>query len=523
MMRGIDDFKGEIDWDVYKKQQSVPKEMKGNNEEFDDHHESYNQDISLNNKASGKVSTFLGRMEKPTRENLFNPEIVHGLIDTMAGNPGMKILGAASGASHAIPAIAGKAAGKAKEYGQKVTDYFQPGKEAERFRGTFGEGTSAENIEQLGKRVQFAKQSAQEEALIPKRELYKQEGKSDVYEVGKEHLPEGNIPKMAEMIAPGEKFGESESKALSKAIKDYRVGKKNNKGEWVIRPGDITSFVDKSEEIFGVPDLPEKAISKLEDALLLPTKRESAYLSEKGVTDFYGKKGLKTLHDEYASNPTLANYDTLQSAIKKEIRKLKSKGKSLDSLGEEKLEALTENVKNLNADKEAFMSTLPEKMQNLENEFRYKYATGVGKYEEAPLAMRKLAEGRASEVSTSQIENLFTKPTKEVKAILKDLGESAGKNIIYNALQKVPLHNAAKMADTIIDLKRTKGYDHFITPEMEQWAKNMKRRIFMTKGLQTALSAGLGASIFGGYGAAVGAAAPHAPAVLKYASKKFMK
>lgn len=509
MMRGIDDFKSEIDWDVYKKQQSVPKEMKSNNESLDNNEENYNQDIPLNNKSSGKVSTFLGRMEKPTKENLFNPEMIKGLIDTMAGNPGMKIVGGA--ASHVIPELAGKAAGKVKEYGTKAADYLQPGKETERFRGTLGEGTSAENIEQLGKRVQFAKQSATEEALIPKRELYKQEGKSDVYKVGEEHLPEGNIPKMAEMIAPGEKFGESQGKALSKAIKDYR------------KSGNIESFIDKSEEIFGISELPEKAVSKIEDALLLPTKRESAYLSEKGVTDYYGKKGLKTLHDKYVEKPILANYDDLQSALKGEIRKLKGKGKSLDTAGEEKLTALKENVKNLNADKEAFMSTLPEKMQNLENEFRYKYATGVGKYESAPLSMRKLAEGRASEVTPAQVEKLFTAPTKDVKAILKDLGDAAGKNIIYNALQKVPLHNASKMADTILDLKRTKGYDHFITPEMEQWAKSMKTRLRVTKGLQTALSAGLGGSLFGGYGMAIGGALPHAPGILKYASKKFMK
>ena len=82
------------------------------------------------------------------------------------------------------------------------------------------------------------------------------------------------------------------------------------------------------------------------------------------------------------------------------------------------MESLKTNKDRLVSDKEDFMKTLPDKMQNLETEFRTKYATGVGKYESAHPAMRKLAEGRANEVSGAQISKLFTNPTKETLQIL---------------------------------------------------------------------------------------------------------
>ncbi len=461
------------------------------------------KDFQSKNKEG--YSRFWPKMEKPSFKEYFSPEHISEAINEGAGAlSGMNVL---------------KAAPEAYQVAKKGVEYLQPEKEAERFRSTLGSGTSAENIETLGNRVGFAKKSALEEALIPKRELYQQEGKSNVYDVKPESLPEGNLPKMAEMIEGGSKAGTTEMGALSKAIKDYR------------KSGNIESFLDRSEEIFNIPDLPEKAVSKIEDALLMPTKRDSAYLSEKGVTDFYGKHGLKTLHNAYEEKPILNNYDALQSELKKQIRVLKSKGKSRDSLGDEKLDALTANVKNLNADKEAFMETLPDKMKNLENEFRKKYAVGVAKFEDAPLAMRKLAEGRSSELSSAQIGALFSKPTKEVKAILKDLGPEAAKNILYNALQKVPVGDAEGLANTILDLKRTKGYDQFVDQKMEDWANSMLKHVKIASGVKNSMKvvggAAAGGALLGPLGAVGGAALPFikpfAKQGMKYLSERLRK
>lgn len=509
MIEGMQDFKDDIAWDVHKAQQQAPKASpKQAPMSMADMNAHEGMDVPLGQKPQGEmVDTFLGRMPRhmPSLDDPNSPEYrkqIDEMIGWAAGGPGMKVIG--------------EAAPMVKAAISKGADYLNPGKAAEQFRGTLGSGTTKETVDELGKRTQFAKGSAKEEALIPKRELYSQEGQSDVFKVKPDALPEGNIPKMAEMIAPGEKYGESEAKALSKAIADYR------------KTGSIENFAEKSEDIFGIPELPEKALSKVEDALLMPTKRESAYFSEEGVTDYYGKKGLNTLHNQFESKPTLANYDALQSAIKKEIRKLSSKGKSLDSAGEEKLSALQTNVKNLDRDKEAFMKTLPDEMQSLENEFRTKYAQGVGKYESAPLTMRKLAEGRSSEVTGAQVAKLFTNPTKETIKILQDLGPSAGKNVLYLALQKVPLNDAEGMAKTILDLKRTKGYDQFIDAHMEQWANNMLKHVRNAAYLKGAMKAGggfaAGTAFAGPIGGAIGAAAPFiAPAMKDYGGKILSK
>ena len=64
------------------------------------------------------------------------------------------------------------------------------------------------------------------------------------------------------MIEPGNKFTKPKREALSKAIKEYR------------KTGKTESFLNKSEEIFNIPELSEKSASKIEDALLMPTKEK---------------------------------------------------------------------------------------------------------------------------------------------------------------------------------------------------------------------------------------------------------
>lgn len=393
---------------------------------------------------------------------------------------------------------------KGAELAGKGINYMRPGKVANEFRATIGEGTAKENIENLGKRVQYAKGSAKEEALIPKRELYAQEGGSDVYNLKPEQTPEGNLPRMAQIINPEESavssvgnegFTPDRQKALSKAIGHYR------------KTGDIEHFFKKSEDIFNVPELPEKAETQLEDALSLPTKRDSKYFSNKKVEEAYGDNGkIQELHDNYKDKPTLQNYDSLQSAIKKEQRKyskMEERG-TISDYGEKRLNELNRNIKNLDADKEEFMQTLPQNMQNLENDFRQKYAKNVGKYEKAPLTIRKLASGKWNEVTPSQIGSAFTNMTSETKDILADLGPSAAKNILYNAIQHVPMGDAEALAKTILDLKQTKGYDHIIDQETEKWASNMlvhaRRQNLIKKGLLWG-TGGLGLGGIGGFAA----------------------
>ena len=470
-------------------------------------------------------------------------------------DPGLKMLQKKSGretnlpdipyfdvAPHTLPAQAGEAlsialAGRvpAEKIGSAVKkgtsaalDYLQPGNEAERFRATLGQGTSKQNIEELGKRAQFAKGSSKQEALIPKEQLYAKEGKSDVYDISKENLPEGNITKVAETVAPGQKYGQSEADALTKAITDYRKGKVSK--EYGGDP--LDTFLSKVEDIFNVDHLPEKAAAKVEDMMSLPTSRKSKYFSDSSVTEVYGKKGeLRDLHNAYQENPTLHNYDKLQSALKKELRGMEGRAKVSDS-AVPKVEQLKANIKNLNADKEAFMQTLPENMQNLENTFRTKYAKHAETYEKgkaetgASLTLRRLAEGRTSKLDDNAIVKMFSHPTKADKQAILDMGPGAGKNAIYAAIQKVQPGDAEAMANTILDLKRTKGFDNYIDAGMEKWANNMLRHVkiadYLKGGLKSA-SGALAGLPFGPLGSAVGAIAPHSPLLVKYLGKAFKK
>lgn len=511
MMRGsMADFKDDIDWNVHNAQQNpvAPPQSSGNQSmaDYQDQQSQGRSDVPLGVKSpqGEMVDTFLGKMPKNMPEfkpgTPENKKMMDEMINASIGGPGMKLLG--EGAALAKPIIS------------KGINYLRPskaGEAAEEFRQTLGQGTSTENIGELGKRVQTAKGSAMEEALTPKRELYQQEGKTDVYKVNPNELPEGNLDKMAHVMDPGGQFGEAQSKALSQALGKYR------------KTGDIDSFLENSEDIFNIPELGAKQASKVEDALLLPTKRDSAYFTD-DVTDFYGKRGLKTLHDAYADKPTLANYDALQSAIKKQARKLSAKGKSLDSAGEEKLDALQTNIKNLNSDKENFMQTLPDKMQNLENEFRQKYATQVAPYEEAGKTIRNLADPKkVSEVTPAQINRVFGRPNENTKKVLRDIGPSGARNILYNALIKVPEGDAEGMAKTVLDLKKTKGFDSIVSSDMEKWANDMLKRTSRANLARVSAKTGSGAlaglAIGGLPGSLIGAALPNIPKGMEYFSK----
>lgn len=515
----------EVDWKVYQKQQtpisqeSKVKAMPTENEEDQSH-----QDIPLGKQKEKKSNKTLIE----TLKSSLLPKMPPG-INMATGMMSMAMPGASGeivadlpqsirGTKTTTPEWLSQEIGKflpgfetggglAKKSVPEAIHYMQPGKQAEAFRSTLGKGTTKENIETIGNRVQFAKKSAEEEAFIPKRELYSQEGKSDVYNVKSENLPEGNLPKVREMIEPGGQFNKSQMDELSRALKEYR------------KNGKIESFFDRSEEIFNIPELPEKAATKIEDALLMPTSRKSKYFADEDVALYYGKKGkIKALHDTYEEKPTLSNYDKLQSDIKKEQRKLQSRydAGTITDAGEEKLTQLNENIKNLNHDKENFMQTLPDNMKNLENEFRQKYAKGVGKYTDAGQGakniIRKLYKGKSSEVTSAQITKIFTNPTQQTLDILKDLGPEAGRNILYNALQKVPVGDAEGMAKTILDLKRTKGFDQFIDQDMEKWANNMlshARNVgHIKKFLTHSATAAGGSFLFGPVGGAIGAVAP---------------
>jgi hypothetical protein len=524
MMSGMGDFKDDIDWSVYKDQQ-IPS-AQGNKQVADTQQDSYHQDIQLGRQSSESKSpksiheTLSGLLASGPKAMAGG--IMKGLLDLGQGH-GSKV------ASDVIPTAdqflpVGSGAAKGAEVAEAGWKYMHPEKAAEKFRSALGEGTSKENIENLSKRAQLAKQSTKQEALIPKEKLYEQEGKSDVYKVNPNELPEGNLPKMAHMIDPEAKFSESQSASLSKALKEYR------------KTGNVESFMDKSEDIFNIPELTDKAASKIEDALSLPTKRDSSYFGDKEVTDVYSKKGkLMELHNAYEDKPILANYDKLQSALKKELRSMEERAKVSDS-AQPKVDQLKSNISNLNSDKESFMQTLPDTMKDLENQFRNKYQQYAKTYEKgnketgASLTLRRLAEGRHDLVNDQAVVKLFANPTAADKKAILDMGEGAARNALYAAVQKVPENDAAGLANTILDLKRTKGFDKVVTSQMEDWANNMLKHVNRVNNIRKAAGmaggAMAGGAVFGPFGAVAGASLPYVAKALPHVGKylgKYLK
>lgn len=383
---------------------------------------------SNESEMSPYVNTFLGNMPNTQsfKEDLLKPENLKEFINLAAGGPEFKLIGGALSA------------------GKKVANYVRPSKiaeEVERFRKDLSPAdTSSQNIENLSKRMKFARKSGEEEALIPKREIYSKVGEENIY----------------------------------------------------------------------------------------PSLSESRYLSDPDVASLYSKKGkLYNLHENFMNNPIANNYDSLQRALKKQIRKLEVREKrgTLTETGEKRLEQYQLNRDNLDEDAQRFFGSLPEHEQGLEKTFRTKWATGPAKYEDAQTVIKKLSKGKASEVTDQQIIKVFTRPDDVTKKIIKELGPSVGKNVLYSALNKVKPGDYENMAETILELKRTKGFDDIVTKDIEKWAndilargKTSERVGYALKGTAGAIAGGV---LGGPVGATIGSIGTLGYPYLKEAIKKY--
>lgn len=488
--------------------------------QLDNHLSIVNKGQLPQEKGEGTVSTFLdpiiGELPKrPSAKEFFSPENISEAINSAL--PGGTAVGE------------GTLLAKPIQQGSKIFDYLNPGKAAEEFRKNLGGETSKENINELSKIAQLAKSSREKEALIPKEKVYSQEGKSDVYGMSPASLPEENLPRFAEMINPSEQMNESQMNDLSKAIKQYRSGKVDK--EIGGKPIDV--FLHKAEDIFGIPELPEKAALKIEDALLMPAKRESAYFSDPDVASVYTQKGkLMQLHGKYENKPILENYDKLQSELKTKLREMEKIGK-VDESAVPKIEQLKSNIQNLDKDANTFLETLPENMKGLVGEFRQKYKSYAETYKAGKKGigpsqtLRNLAEGRSDLVNDEQVVKLFSNPTKADLEAIKDMGEGAARNAMYAALQRVKPNDAEGIATGILELKRTKGFDNIVTPEIENWANDMLKRVkysgLIKKTLGSAGAGTIGGAMFGPAGAVAGLAAPWAKPTAELLIKKFRK
>lgn len=464
--------------------------------------------------------------------------VANSLTGAAQANPGDRLKAATEGAVNAtLPALLLKGGIKTVQKVPKINEYMHPERASEKFRSTLGEGNSIDTVKRLSNRVQFANKSEKAESLIPKDEFYEKHGKSQVYNIDKGSLPEGNIEKLGSMMNDGDKVSFAQARDLSKALKDYRKEPKFNiQGKQTNIGGNTEEFLNKSEDVLNIPEIPDKTALKIEDILSMPTKRDSSYFSYKNVEKPYSNEGkAQELHNKYEKNSDLGNYDKLQSAIKFEQRKLNKQDRmgTISDTGRVKLQQLNKNIENLDKDKEKYVKTLPENMQHLENDFRDKYRKFSEKYlhndseNRSNPAFRKLAKGKWSELTDNQIIKAFTHPTELGKKILEDIGPSAGRDILYLALQKVPPGDAAGLANEILKLDRTKRFSPFITPEIKNWANNMIKHTERVENIKKVIgSAGglaAGSAVFGPIGGAIGASAPWALKGGKYLASKLLK
>lgn len=438
------------------------------------------------------------------------PQDTSQTIHDMFGEPQYPGEALARGIVRDIPQIAvgGELSSSGKNLIPSYVNGIQAGKNAEKFRSQFGNGTSLQNAIELSRRTKFAKESTKNEALIPKNELYNQFGSNEVYQIPTDKLPEGNLDKFSNMFENNKNYNFSKGINLSKALQDYRKGKVDK----LFGGTPLESFTNRAEDIFNIPELSEKDYNRVEDVLNMPTSRKSYYFSDKNVTDPYSTSGkLINLHDNYKKDSTLDNYQDLRSAITTQLRQLKERAKT-NEVSAEKYEMMKNNLSNLDKDARNFTKTLPENVQELDKDFRKKYSSYATTYEKGDketgpsLTLRRLASGRHSLVSDNDIVQLFSHPTESDKKALLDMGSSASRNAIYAALQKVKPNDAAGMANTLIDLKKTKGFDNIITPDIEKWANDQLRNIKNVKSINNYTTALTGATVGGLLGGPVGTA-----------------
>ena len=452
------------------------------------------------------VDTFLGKMPSDPSKS-FNEDEQKRFLDAALqwGIPtsGLNVLGK-----------------EAAELGGKIAKSFMPGKKSKEFVKSLGEGTAEENVGEFGKRLEFAKKSAKGEALEPKEELMSTESQNKILSSLKN--PDPVINKSVSIFAEHpEDITTSRMNSLKTALKNY------------YKNGDFEKLIEKGEDIFEHPGLEEDEIKKLEESLKLPKIDRGKYLSLGDHNEVLrGERGLKKLHKNFEENPTLFNADKLKSGLGKEKRVLEGKGKSIDTAGSQKLKDLIEYEKAINDDIENYTSKLSPEKQYLYNKFRTKYATNVAPYESSGKMIELLSEGKAHEVKPGQIASKFESPNKNLQKILQDIGPSGNKNILFDLLKDIDSSDSEKIVSKLKSAKQSKGFQRYITPEVEDIISQLEKSIRNKKMGELfggTLLGGLGGAMFGhpaigaGFGAASGAGKAFGKDFLKALTKVLLK
>lgn len=288
------------------------------------------------------------------------------------------------------------------------------------------------------------------------------------------------------------------------------------KGIDYVRPGqDVSSFMKSlgsgaetaEENIKNLAEKMQRTRSAAEKDALIPKNKfmdkyanekieSKSYIDKENVDDYYGK-GLQKVHNNYIENPTIASHDNLLSKLSKKIRDYQDRLKrgKLDTEGEDRLNHLLDNKERLLDDQENFINKLTSEDQDLYNDFRIKWAKNVGPYESSGADIRNLSKGYSAGIKPSSLEKIFSFPTKEVQKISSDIGSAGQGNILFNELRNINPEDAKALSEALRDAKRTKGYQSYISPEMEELVDKLAKREKTRKTVQDIGSAAGGATL----------------------------
>lgn len=375
----------------------------------------------------------------------------------------------------------------------KAINYFRPSQDASSFlKGLTAPGeeataglTSEQNIDTLAKRLAFAKQSRESEALIPKGQLMSTEAKS----ILPPELPQKQPNSMGIANIFSKNPTQEELEGLKPILEKY------------YKNGDIDEFMDKAHKNFNNPGLSESEELKIESMLPFESRKiaSGSYRATKGVTDPYSSNGnLMKLHEDYMKKPNFKNSDDLISAIKSQERKYQG---TKEDVGIRKLEELKRNRKALEKDQENFFDTLLPEKKNLYREFRKKYRANKEIYENKKTpVLTKLASEEPGGVKPSGVKSQFTGNLREnVKQALEDIGSSGESNILYNSLTDLKPGDVSSLVERMRDLGQSGGMGRYTEPHnalINSLEKRLKHRRYL---IGSGLAGAGGLAAYGGH------------------------
>jgi hypothetical protein len=342
-----------------------------------------------------------------------------------------------------------------------------------------------------------------------------------------------NIIKTGEKLTPIAKKGLeyiSPHKEISKAMEKFGGGATTSEENIENLGRELSLGRIKAEEEALVPkreflsETKGKTIFKQKPFIPELGKQEynlPRYLENKNFTKNFSA-ALEESHNNFIQNPTPEKLDKYLSDMKKEMRNIPEKTEKLNLIN--KKNRLIKNISNLSKEMENFVKDLPKEEQGKYQKFVDKWREEAKIYGDEDI-IRQLSHGNFEGISSTDINRIMANPSKETIKILGQIGDPLRGHVMYNLLQKIDPKNVKGFAKAILDAKKTKGYQQFVTKDMEDLAHQLLKRYAIRSGLTDLLIGGATAlTPLGLAGGAAAVGAKHAlPHISQYLGKLLRK